>query len=176
MDGLKVEFFSEEVEYDLSNFDCGEEYLNTFLTDHLKRQHIGKVLRGYVLVTREDKPRVMGYYTLSGSCFEKEQLPSKTQQKRVPYKNVPSVTLGRLAIDKSIQRQGYGDALVTHAMKVVYFASQAVGIHGMFVEALNDNAKKFYLGLGFVQLKGANSNALFYPTKAIEELFGAQDE
>ncbi|OAT35059.1 hypothetical protein M987_04512 [Enterobacter soli ATCC BAA-2102] len=46
----------------------------------------------------------------------------------------------------------------------------------MFVEALNDNAKKFYLGLGFVQLKGANSNALFYPTKAIEELFGAQDE
>ena len=171
MDGLKVEIFSEEVEYDLSNFDCGEEYLNTFLTDHLKRQHIGKVLRGYVLVTREDKPRVMGYYTLSGSCFEKEYLPSKTQQKRVPYKNVPSVTLGRLAIDKSIQRQGYGDTLVTHAMKVVYQASQAVGIHGMFVEALNDNAKNFYLGLDFVQLKGANSNSLFYPTKAIEDLF-----
>lgn len=26
-------------------------------------------------------------------------------------------------------------------MKVVYQASQVVGIHGMFVEALNDNAK-----------------------------------
>jgi len=176
VDALKIEIFSEEVEYDVSNFDCGEEYLNTFLTDHLKRQHIGKILRGYVLVTREEKPRVMGYYTLSGSCFEKEYLPSKTQQKRVPYKNVPSVTLGRLTIDKSIQRQGYGDALVTNAMKVVYQASQAVGIHGMFVEALNDNAKKFYLGLSFVQLKGANSNSLFYPTKAIEDLFGAKDK
>ncbi|MFV9372617.1 N-acetyltransferase, partial [Raoultella ornithinolytica] len=63
MEGLRIEIFSEEVEYELSNFDCGEEYLNTFLTDHLKRQHNSKILRGYVLVTRENKPRVMGYYT-----------------------------------------------------------------------------------------------------------------
>ncbi|EAY7431907.1 N-acetyltransferase, partial [Salmonella enterica] len=56
MDGLRIEIFSEEVEYELSNFDCGEEYLNTFLTDHLKRQHNSKILRGYLLVTREDKP------------------------------------------------------------------------------------------------------------------------
>lgn len=175
MDVLKIAIFSEDVNYDLSNFDCGEAYLNTFLTDHLKRQHMGKVLRGYVLTTRENKPRVMGYYTLSGSCFEKEFLPSKTQQKRVPYKNVPSVTLGRLAVDKSLHRQGYGEALVTHAMKVVYHASQAVGIYGMFVEALNDNAKKFYLNLGFVLLRGANGNTLFYPTTAIEELFDAKE-
>ncbi|EOM7028989.1 GNAT family N-acetyltransferase [Escherichia coli] len=176
MDGLRIEIFSEEVEYQLSNFDCGEEYLNTFLTDHLQRQHSSKILRGYLLVTREDRPRVMGYYTLSGSCFEKILLPSKTQQKHVPYKNVPSVTLGRLAIDKSIHHQGYGETLVTHAMKVVYQASQAVGIHGMFVEALNDNAKKFYLRLGFIQLKEENCDSLFYPTKSIEVLFEVNDE
>lgn len=171
MGGLKVEMFSEDVEYDVSHFDCGEAYLNTFLTDYLKRQHLSKILRGYLLVTRDEKPRVLGYYTLSGSSFEKACLPSKTQQKRVPYKNVPSVTLGRLAIDKSIQRQGWGDLLVTHAMKVVYQASQAVGIHGMFVEALNSKAKHFYLELGFIQLCGENENFLFYPTKSIEELF-----
>lgn len=176
MNDFKVEIFSEKIEYDLINFDCGEEYLNTFLTAHLKRQHNGKILRGYMLVTKEEKPRVMGYYTLSGSCFEKASLPSKTQQKRVPYKNVPSITLGRLAVDKSIQRQGWGDLLVIHAMKVVYQASQAVGIHGMFVEALNDKAKRFYLGLGFIQLRGENENFLFYPTKAIEELFEIKDE
>lgn len=70
MDGLRIEIFSEEIEYELSNFDCGEEYLNTFLTDHLKRQHNSKILQGYLLVTREDKPRVKGYYILSGSCFD----------------------------------------------------------------------------------------------------------
>lgn len=118
----------------------------------------------------------MGDYTLSGSCFEKTLLTSKTQQKRVPYKNVPSVTLGRLANDKNLHRQGYGETLVTHAMRVVYQASQAVGIHGMFVKALNDNAKKFYLRLGFVQLKEENCNSLFYPTKPIEELFEVKYE
>lgn len=94
----------------------------------------------------------------------------------MPYKNVPSVTLSRLAIDKSIHHQRYRETLVTHAMKVVYQASQAVGIHGMFVEVLNDNAKKFYLRLGFIQLKEENCNSLFYPTKSIEELFEVKDE
>lgn len=61
-------------------------------------------------------------------------------------------------------------------MKVVYRASQAVDIHGMLVEALNDNAKKFYRRLGFIQLKEENRNSLFYPTKSIEELFEVEDE
>ena len=158
MNNMKIGIFSDDVEYDLSHFDCGEESLNTFLTAHLKRQHRGKFLRGYVLVASGEKPRVLGYYTLSGSCFEKAYLPSKTQQKRVPYKNVPSVTLGRLAIDKRFQGQGLGELLVTH-------------IHGIFVEALNDSAKNFYLKLGFIALQAENENTLFLPTKTIERLF-----
>lgn len=171
MNDVKIGIFSEDVEYDVSHFDCGEESLNIFLTEHLKRQHRGKFLRGYVLTTRESKPRILGYYTLSGSCFEKAYLPSKTQQKRVPYKNVPSVTLGRLAIDKRIQGQGYGELLVIHAMKTVYLASFAVGIHGLFVEALNHKAKDFYLRLGFIPLLAENEFTLFLPTKTFESMF-----
>ncbi|PDP90121.1 GNAT family N-acetyltransferase [Enterobacter cloacae] len=171
MNNMKIGIFSDDVEYDLSHFDCGEESLNTFLTAHLKRQHRGKFLRGYVLVASGEKPRVLGYYTLSGSCFEKAYLPYKTQQKRVSYKNVPSVTLGRLAIDKRFQGQGLGELLVTHALKTVYLASFAVGIHGIFVEALNDSAKNFYLKLGFITLQAENENTLFLPTKTIERLF-----
>jgi hypothetical protein len=69
------------------------------------RQHNGRILRGYLLKER-DRPRVLGYYTLSGSCFERAMLPSKTQQRRIPYINVPSVTLGRLAVDKTLQLSG----------------------------------------------------------------------
>ncbi|MCK7227850.1 GNAT family N-acetyltransferase [Enterobacter asburiae] len=171
MNDVKIGIFSEDVEYDLSQFDCGEESLNIFLAEHLKRQHRGKFLRGYVLTTREPKPRILGYYTLSGSCFEKAYLPSKTQQKRIPYKNVPSVTLGRLAIDKRIQGQGYGELLVIHAMKTVYLASFAVGIHGLFVEALNHKAKEFYLKMGFIPLLAENEFMLFLPTKTFESVF-----
>lgn len=171
MNDVKIGIFSEDVEYDLSQFDCGEVSLNTFLAEHLKRQHREKFLRAYVLTTREENPQILGYYTLSGSCFEKAYLPSKTQQKRIPYKNVPSVTLGRLAIDKRIKGQGFGELLVTHAMKTVYLASFAVDIHGLFVEALNDKARNFYLKLGFIPLLAENEFTLFLPTKTFESMF-----
>ncbi|PRW42925.1 acetyltransferase domain protein [Enterobacter roggenkampii] len=108
---------------------------------------------------------------MSGSCFEKAMLPSKTQQRRIPYSNVPSVTLGRLAIHKDLQGLEWGTTLVTHAMRVVYLASQAVGVHGIFVDALNDQAKQFYLKQGFIPLTDENSHSLFFPTKSIERLF-----
>ncbi|MDT8822023.1 type II toxin-antitoxin system toxin KacT, partial [Klebsiella pneumoniae] len=66
---------------------------------------------------------------------------------------------------------GWGEMLVAHAMRVVWGASKAVGIYGLFVEALNEKAKAFYLRLGFIQLVDENSNLLFYPTKSIEQLF-----
>jgi ribosomal protein S18 acetylase RimI-like enzyme len=171
VDKLTIEIFSEDTEYDFSGFDCGEGSLNTFLGDHLARQHNGRILRGYLLTTKESKPKVMGYYTLSGSSFEKEALPSNTQKRKVPYPNVPSVTLGRLAVHQGLQGQEWGTTLVTHAMKVVYLASQAVGVHGLFVDAINEKAKRFYLKLGFIALTGDNANSLFYPTKSIEKLF-----
>lgn len=171
MANLTIRMFSPETEYDLTGFNCGESTLNRFLFEHLPRQHGGRLLRAYLLVTDNPRPKVLGYYTLSGSCFEKETLPSRAQQRKVPYVNVPSVTLGRLAIHQDLQGQGWGMTLVTHAMNVVFLASQAVGIHGLFVDALNDKAKDFYLKLGFIPLTGSNVNSLFYPTKSIEKLF-----
>jgi len=171
VDNLTIEMFSGEKEYELEEFDCGEASLNTFLNHHLKRQHNGKFLRAYVLRTKTAEQRVLGYYTLSGGSFEKEQLPMKSQQNRVPYRNVPSIILGRLAIDKSLQGKGYGELLVVHALSIVHKASQAVGIHGVFVDALNENAHTFYVKLGFIPLVGENARSLFFPTKSIEQMF-----
>ncbi|WLI79008.1 GNAT family N-acetyltransferase [Kosakonia sp. H02] len=168
---MKIELLLEDKAYDFAGFDCGDEALNTFLQEHLLRQHTGKFLRAYLLIDSQPIPRVLGYYTLSGSSFEKAALPSKTQQKRVPYRNVPAITLGRLAIDAAFQGEGWGSTLVSHAMRVVFLASQAVGIHGLFVEAMNGRAKQFYVSLGFIPLVGENERALFFPTKSIEQLF-----
>lgn len=170
MDDLTIEILTDDADYDLQRFDCGEEALNLFLTTHLVRQHRNKILRAYILRANTPERQVLGYYTLSGSCFERAALPSKSKQK-----NIPSVTLGRLAIDRSIQGQGWGATLVAHAMKVVWSASLAVGIHGLFVEALNEKAQTFYQSLGFIPLVGENENALFFPTKSIELLFTQSD-
>ena len=126
MDDLTIEILTDDADYDLQRFDCGEEALNLFLTTHLVRQHRNKILRAYILCRNTPERQVLGYYTLSGSCFERAALPSKSKQKKIPYKNIPSVTLGRLAIDRSLQGQGWGATLVAHAMKVVWSASLAV--------------------------------------------------
>ncbi|XMM17910.1 GNAT family N-acetyltransferase [Escherichia coli] len=160
-----------ENDYSLNDLHRAAVASGAFLTNHLKRQHEGKILRAYVLCTKEEMPEVLGYYTLSGSCFEKETLPPRSQERKVPYRNVPSITLGRLALDKSLQGQGLGSMLVTHAMRVVYNASLAVGIHGLFVEALNDKARAFYKSLGFIQLVGNNDRFSFQPTNCIVNLF-----
>lgn len=171
MASLKIEIFSEEAEYDFTDFDCGEDNLNTFLRDHLIRQHRGRILRAYLLLTQHSVPKVLGYYTLCGSCFEKAMLPSNTQKRQVPYVNVPSVTLGRLAVHQALHRQAWGTTLVAHAMGIVYGASKAVGVHGLFVDAQSEKAKQFYLKLGFIPLVGENAHSLFFPTKSIEKLF-----
>ena len=172
---MHMEMFSKENDFNLSEFDCGDSGLNTFLKEQLARQHEQQVLRAYLLISDEEDRRVVGFYTLAGSAFEKALLPSKNQQRRIPYRNVPSVTLGRLAIDRRIQRRGWGEVLVAHAMEVVYRASLAVGIHGMFVEALDDNARRFYQQLGFIQLKGQNGHALFCPIKSFVTLSEVND-
>ncbi len=52
MQDLIIEILQYDVEYDWRQFDCGEASLNLFLKEHLRRQHDGNVLRGYVLRNR----------------------------------------------------------------------------------------------------------------------------
>ncbi len=49
MDNLTIEMFSEGKDYNFRDFDCGEPSLNVFLTEHLVRQHNGRILLGYLL-------------------------------------------------------------------------------------------------------------------------------
>ena len=61
---------------------------------------------------------------------------------------IPVVVLGRLAIARSHQRRGLGRALFQDAGRRVVAASGAIGIQGLFVHALSDQARDFYLRLG----------------------------
>ncbi|MRH61972.1 N-acetyltransferase, partial [Escherichia coli] len=49
MDDLTIEILTDDADYDLQRFDCGEEALNLFLTTQLVRQHRNKILRAYIL-------------------------------------------------------------------------------------------------------------------------------
>jgi GNAT superfamily N-acetyltransferase len=61
---------------------------------------------------------------------------------------IPVVVLGRLAVARSHHGQGLGRALFQDAARRVIHAADAIGVRGMIVHALSEEAKAFYLRLG----------------------------
>jgi GNAT superfamily N-acetyltransferase len=61
---------------------------------------------------------------------------------------IPVVVLGRLAVTRSHHGQGLGRALFQDAARRVIQAADAIGVRGMIVHALSEEAKAFYLRLG----------------------------
>lgn len=61
---------------------------------------------------------------------------------------VTVVVLARLAVDRARHGQGIGRALFQEAALRVSHAADAIGIRGMVVHALSEEAKGFYLRLG----------------------------
>ena len=61
---------------------------------------------------------------------------------------IPVAVLARLAIAKSHQGRGMGRSLFQDAARRVIHASDAIGIRGLLVHAISDEAKRFYVRLG----------------------------
>jgi GNAT superfamily N-acetyltransferase len=62
---------------------------------------------------------------------------------------IPVVVLARLAVDRSWQSKGIGRALFRDAARRVAQAADVIGIRGIVVHAISEEAKRFYLALGF---------------------------
>jgi GNAT superfamily N-acetyltransferase len=62
---------------------------------------------------------------------------------------IPVAVLARLAVDQSWQGRGIGRALFGDAARRIAHAAEAIGIRGIVVHAISEEAKKFYLALGF---------------------------
>lgn len=62
---------------------------------------------------------------------------------------IPVVVQGRLAADQSLHGQGVGLALVRDAGLRIIQVAETIGIRGMLVHELSDEAREFYLRMGF---------------------------
>jgi len=162
----KIEPLSKS--HDRQGFDCGSEPLNLFLKQ-TARQHADRgISRTFVLVDEvagEPKP-ILGFFSLN-ICQVKTESLSPEESKRLP-RDVSAVRLGRLAVAKEYQRQGFGKILLIGAMtRFMEIFNRAGGI-GLFVDAKDHEAKLYYQQFGFVSLP-INDLELFLPAKTIQE-------
>ena len=162
----KIELLAKT--HDRDGFDCGSEPLNLFLKQ-TARQHAERgISRTFVLVDEvatTPKP-IIGFFSLN-ICQIKSESLTPQEAKKLP-RDVAGVRLGRLAVAKANQRQGIGKALLVAAMgKFIEIFNSAGGI-GLFVDAKDRDAKRYYEQLGFVSMP-SNELELFLPVKTIQE-------
>jgi ribosomal protein S18 acetylase RimI-like enzyme len=166
----KIELLAKS--HDRDGFDCGSEPLNLFLK-HTARQHAERgISRTFVLVDEAAAvPKlIVGFFSLN-ICQIKSETLTVQAAKRLP-RDVAGVRLGRLAVAKAYQRQGIGKTLLVGAMRKFIEIYNTAGGIGLFVDAKDQDAKRYYEQFGFVSLP-SNELELFLPVKTIQEALNA---
>jgi len=150
------------------DFDCGNELLNNYLKTQAGQDIKRKLSVCFVLSKNETI--IQGYYTLSSNSIPLSSFPEHIQ-KKLPksYNSIPTILLGRLAIDKKHQGQGIGKILLIDAMKRSYEISQEVGSYAVVVDPIDEEAENFYKKYDFIKLP--DSKKMFISTKTLQELF-----
>jgi ribosomal protein S18 acetylase RimI-like enzyme len=154
--------------HDGDGFDCGGEPLNLFLKQ-TARQHAARgISRTFVLVEEgapEPKP-ILGFFSLN-ICQIKSESLSAEEAKKLP-RDVSGIRLGRLAVAREYPRQGIGKTLLVAAMEKCMEIFNTAGGIGLFVDAKDQAAKRYYEQFGFVSLP-SNELELFLPVRTIQE-------
>jgi GNAT superfamily N-acetyltransferase len=130
----------------LDAFDCGVDSLNEWLKRRARANQVSGASRTYVVTDEEG--RVAGYYCLASGALTLAQAPGGVRR-NMPDP-IPMTILGRLAVDRNWQGHGLGAALLRDAVERTRAASNILGIRGLLVHALSDDAKAFYERYGFV--------------------------
>ena len=129
--------------HEIESFDCGVPALDDWLKRRARANEVSGASRTYAL---GDGDQVVGYYALASSAVAPAAAPGRFRR-NMPDP-IPVVVLARLAVARSHQGRGLGRALFQDAARRVVHAAEAIGIRGMLVHALGEEAKAFYLSLG----------------------------
>lgn len=125
-------------------FDSGVPSLNEWLHRRALANQVSGASRTFVVCNNN---RVVAYYALASGAIDSSN--SSGRFRRNMPDPIPVVVLGRLAVDLSFQGRGLGRALFRDAAQRVSYAADAIGIRGIIVHALSEQARSFYLALGF---------------------------
>lgn len=126
-----------------AGFDCGVASLDAWLQRRAAANQCSGTSRTFVVC---DGGRVVGYYALASSAIVPAVAPGRFRR-NMPDP-VPVVVLGRLAVARTHHGQGLGRALFQDAARRVIHAAEAIGIRGLVMHVLSEEAKAFYLRLG----------------------------
>ena len=146
------------------NFSCGVDSLDSYLKKQAKQDVKRRIARVFVATSDENPNAILGFYTLSTLAIELTQLPNELARK-LPKHPIPAALIGRLACSTLVRGQGIGKMLLMDAIKRTLVVSEDIAIYAMVVDAIDEQAQRFYEQYGFSRL-AVDSGRLFLPLKS----------
>src|SRR6266852_8931686 len=137
--------------HDRSTFGCGDESLDMFLKSLVSQYEKRRLGRTFVATALGEK-KVLGYYTSAAGSFAFDVLP-ESARKKLPKHPMPTVHLGRLAVELSCQGKRLGETLLFHFLYQALEVSHNLGVFAVDVWAMHEEARPFYLKYGFIALE-----------------------
>jgi GNAT superfamily N-acetyltransferase len=130
--------------HELDDFISGVSSLDEWLRRRARANQVSGASRTFVVA---DRRKVVGYYALASGAIAAAS--SAGRFRRNMPDPIPVAVLGRLAVDRAQQGRGLGRALFRDCSLRVAHAADTIGIRGIVVHAISDQAKAFYQALGF---------------------------
>ena len=130
--------------HQLAAFSSGVSSLDDWVKRRAQTNQISGASRTFVVV---ENAKAVGYYALASGGIAVTR--SVGRLRRNMPDPIPVVVLGRLAVDQSQQGRGLGRALFRDCALRVAQAADTIGIRGIIVHAISEDAKAFYTALGF---------------------------
>ena len=137
-----------DASHDRSTFDSGTPALDRYVREQATQDMRRRVASCFVALA--DDQRIAGYYTLASASVPLTELPPESTRKLPRYRAVPTVRMGRLAVDRAFKGQGLGGALLGDALARV--ARSEIAAYALVVDAKDEVAVSFYRHHGFIAL------------------------
>ena len=152
-----------DAEHDRAAFRSDSEWLNRYLREQATQDIRRRVAACFVATA--DGRRIAGYYTLASASLLLADLPPSTGKKLPRYPTVPTVRMGRLAVDQAFKGQGLGGALLADALDRA--ARAEIAAFALMVDAKDEAAAAFYRHHGFIALPDSVLT-LFLPLATVQ--------
>lgn len=165
MSGPQFRVARLDPQHDRSQFNSGSAPLDRYFQQQVSQDVKRRVAACFVALDGEG--RMAGYYTLASASLPLTDLPAEVSKKLPRYPSVPTVRMGRLAVDQAFKGQGLGGALLVDALE--RSIRSEIAAFALMVDAKDEVAAAFYRHHGFIALPEA-SMTLFLPLATVRGL------
>ena len=165
---LEIQPFGSVHKPSRKKFSCGKISLDDYLNKQMSQDIRNRASTAYVLVNTPNLD-ILGYYTISASAIDLVDIDKDSVKKLPSYPSLPAMLIGRLAIDENHKGKGYGSLLLVDSLKTILDLSKKVGICAVVVDALDQDALRFYQKFGFKSCQ-SNSMKLYLLISSVETL------